>query len=291
MKLGRSHEISVVLLWSACALGCARGAEPAPSAGAPPAAPAPVMQGQLGGAAADATNPALRRIVKKASLELVVARPGDASASATRIAEHEGGFVASTERDQNTEAGKSELSRMTLTLRVPADHFTATLDALRRLGSGDGGETVTTDDVSEEFIDLEARIKNQRELEAQFLQILKQATKVEEALNVQRELMSVRTEVDRMEGRRRFLERETSLSTITLVLAPVPPFTSADPRDFTSALRLAAADAVNESVSLVTGSIRVAGVLLPFTVLFGAPLGFLVWTARRRRTKALRALV
>jgi len=294
MKLGRSQQWVVFLVWSSCALGCARAAEPAPSAGAPPppAAPAPLLQAPIAGAAAaDATNPALRRIVKKASLELVVARPGDAAAAATRIAEHEGGFVASTERDQNTEAGKSELSRTTLTLRVPADHFTAALDALRRLGTGDGGETVTTDDVSEEYIDLDARIKNQRELEAQFLQILKQATKVEEALNVQRELMSVRTEIDRMEGRRRFLERETSLSTITLALKPAPPFASADPHDFTSAIKFAASDVVNESVSLVTGSIRAAGVLLPFAAFFGVPLGFLVWMARRRRTKALRPAV
>jgi hypothetical protein len=94
-----------------------------------------------------------------------------------------------------------------------------------------------------------------------------------------------------MEGRRRFLERETSLSTITLVLKPVPPFTSADPRDFSSAVKLAASDAVNESVSLVTGSIRAAGVLLPFGALFGVPLGLLVWSARRRRTKARRAAV
>ncbi|HTQ04981.1 MAG TPA: DUF4349 domain-containing protein [Polyangiaceae bacterium] len=261
------------------------------SAGAAPPPPVPALaQGAApAGGAADATNSALRRVVKKASLELVVSRPGDAAAAAGRAAEREGGFVASTERDQTTEAGKSELARLTLTIRVPADRFTATLEALRRLGSGDGSETVTTDDVSEEFIDLDARLKNQRELEAQFLQILKQATKVDEALNVQRELMAVRTEIDRMEGRRRFLDRETSLATITLVLVPAPPFTSAGFGDFGSAVKHAASDAVNESASLVTGSIRLLGFVAPIVAFFGAPVVFAMWLTRRRRTKALRS--
>ncbi len=156
MKLTYWQNVSILLVWSAGALGCARTSEPPPGAGAaePPLA-APVAQAPaLAGAAADATSPALRRVVKKASLELAVARPGDASAAAVRVAEREGGFVASTERDQSAGSGKGELTRTTLTLRVPTQHFSAALDALRRLGTGDGGETVTTDDVSEEFIDL-----------------------------------------------------------------------------------------------------------------------------------------
>jgi hypothetical protein len=226
--------------------------------------------------------------VKKAALELVVARPTDAAAAAARIAEREGGFVANTERDQMASDGHSEIGRTTLTLRVRADRFTAALEALRALGTGDGTETVSTEDVSEEFIDLDARLKNQRDLEAQFGEILKRATKVDEALAVQRELATVRTEIDRMEGRRRFLEHETELSTITLVLVPEQPFARASFHDFTNAVTHAASDSVNVSAGVVTGTVRAFGVLLPLALFLGLPLVLALRFHRRRRVKALR---
>jgi hypothetical protein len=227
----------------------------------------------------------MRRIVKKASLEVAVARPADAMATAARIAEREKGFVANTERERATDDGRSELARTTLTLRVPAERFTVVLDELRRLGSGDGAESITTEDVSEEFIDLDARLENQRRLEAQFLEILKRATKVDEALGVERELATVRTEIDRMQGRRRFLERETALSTITLSLVPERPLVRATLSDFTNAVGRAAADTVNLSAGIVAGSVRVLGVLVPLLTFFGLPLLFAL---RARRTHLAR---
>jgi hypothetical protein len=282
----RVRTLAVVCAGILWVLGCSRAAEP--SAGAktaespPPAAPAaPVPAGA--GAEQQAS---LRRIVKKASLELVVARPSDAAEAAARIAEREGGFVASTERDQAASDGHAELGRLLLTLRVRADRFTPALEALRRLGTGSGAETVSTEDVSEEFIDLDARINNQQNLEAQFLEILKRATKVEDALNVQRELATVRTEIESMQGRRRFLERETALSTIALSLVPEAPLVRATFHDFTRAVGRAASDTVDVSAAIVTGSIRVLGVLLPFAAVFGLPLLFALRARHRRRLAA-----
>ncbi len=74
--------------------------------------------------------------------------------------------------------------------------------------------------MTEEYIDLEARIRTQQALEAQFLEIMKGAKEVSDALQVQRELANVRTEIERVEGRRRFLESQTSLSTIKVTLEP-----------------------------------------------------------------------
>jgi hypothetical protein len=222
--------------------------------------------------------------VKKASLELAVGELGTAQAAATRIAEGEGGFVASTARDAVAEAAGRSTGSVTLTLRVPAARFTAALDALRRLGRGAGSEHVGTEDVSEEFIDLEARIHNQRELETQFLEILKRAAKVEDALNVQRELANVRTDIERMEGRRRFLEHETALSTITLVLSPVRPLVSASLGDFSDAVARAASDSVNLGAGIVTGTVRGLGILVPVAFLLGLPF-FLVRSAFRRRAQ------
>jgi hypothetical protein len=273
-----------------CALllaACSRAPDVGVGSKATAAEPAPPAQ-QTSPSASGSVGLERRRVVQKASLELEVQVPGDALAAATRLVDRAGGFVASTERAEQASEGRSAPGPIILTLRVPAERFTSVLDGLRRLGSGEGAESVSTEDVSEEFIDLEARIKNQRELEAQFLQILKQATKVEEALNVQREIAGVRTEIDRMEGRRRFLERETALATITVRLVPKRPLVSASLRDFGVSLAQASSDTVNVGASIVTGAIRLFGVLLPLALLVGLPLVFVLrFALRRARRRAL----
>ena len=80
--------------------------------------------------------------------------------------------------------------------------------------------------MTEEYIDLEARIRSKQALEAQFLEIMKQARSVSDALEVQRQLSEVRSEIERIEGRRRFLENQSSLSTITVTLQPSQPLVS-----------------------------------------------------------------
>lgn len=258
----------------AAALGGCKQSEPAPpaGAGAPAARAAPAASSLAGGAQkADESAPAVaRKLVKKAALELEVSSSKDALARATRIAEDQGGFVATSEQSAEG-SGPGERTAVTMTLRVPADHFVATLAALRKLGAGPGSERVTTEDVSEEFIDLEARIKNQRALEAQFLEILTRANKVDDALHVQREIATVRTEIDRMEGRRRFLERETSLATITLQLMTARPVVSTGFGDFGRSVSQAASDSVTVGAGIITGVIRLVGVLVPFALLLGLP--------------------
>jgi len=247
--------------------------EPPPAGAGAPAALAPPAPGTVAGGAqkTDDSAPAVaRKLVRKASLELEVKSAKDALARATRIAESQGGFVATSEQSAQGN-GPGETTSVTLTLRVPADHFIPALEALRKLGAGPGSERVTTEDVSEEFIDLEARIRNQRALEAQFLEIMKQATKVEEALHVQREIATVRTEIDRMEGRRRFLERETSLATITLQLVTAQPIVSTGFGDFGRSVSQAASDSVTVGAGIITGVIRLVGVLVPFALLLGLP--------------------
>jgi hypothetical protein len=273
----------------AASLGGCLNAEPrAAGAGAPAAeaVAAPTASAPMGGAQKAGESPAAtRKLVQKAALELEVSSAQAALARATRIAEAQGGFVATSE--QSTQGnGPGERISVTLSLRVPTDRFVATLEALRKLGSGPGSERVTTEDVSEEFIDLEARIKNQRALEAQFLEILTRANKVEEALHVQREIATVRTEIDRMEGRRRFLERETSLATITLQLVTVQPIVSTGFGDFGRSVSRAASDSVTVGAGIITGVIRLVGVLVPLALLLGLPGALaLRWIWKRRRAQ------
>ncbi|MFZ5893672.1 MAG: DUF4349 domain-containing protein [Myxococcota bacterium] len=228
----------------------------------------------------------LRQIIRKAELSFDVASPADALREVTDIAERHGGFVAnssSTAADERTLVPES----VTCTLRVPSNRFSAVLNEVRKLSRGSAREHIGSQDVSEEYVDLEARIKTQRALEQQFLEILKRADKVEDALRVEREIATVRAEVEKMEGRRRLIEREVDLSTITLTFTKQAPLVTSSWRDLWDAVRQAYADSIDNTVALLVMGVRSVGNLLPAFVLVGLP-GF--WIMRRllrsRRLKA-----
>jgi hypothetical protein len=274
----------LLLFLGAIPLGaCQRKADASASvaAASEPAAPAPAPN-------SGASEPlsSLRKVVKRASLELVVPSPARAHAETVRIAERLGGFVATSA--QVSEASRDDSApRIELTLRVPSAAFGRALDALRGLGRGDGAEQVSSEDVSEEFVDLEARILNQEKLEAQFHELLKRASKVEEALSVHREITNVRTEIDRMRGRRTFLERETALSTINVVFEAERPLVTASFDGFGRSMLSAYSDAVNLGAALVIMVIRATGVILPLAVFFGVPVVLSLLYVRRRKAKRL----
>lgn len=140
---------------------------------------------------------------------------------------------------------------------------------------------VNSQDVSEEFIDLDARLRTQRALELQFLEIMKRANKVEEALEVQRQVAEVRTEIEKLEGRKRFLENQSSLSTITVnIQTPLPIVVTVS--GFRYTLRQSAADSLDLAQGVVLFFVRFVIVLAPIFVIFVLPLGLIALYFRRR---------
>jgi hypothetical protein len=125
--------------------------------------------------------------------------------------------------------------------------------------------------VTEEYIDLEARIRTKRALEAQFLEIMKQAHKISDALEVQSQLADVRTEIERLEGRRRFLENQSALSTITITLQTPAPVVVATTTGFFHSVKQAFGDSIDLAAGIVLGLIRTAVVLLPIALLIVLP--------------------
>jgi hypothetical protein len=167
--------------------------------------------------------PAERKIIRDATLTLEVEEPVKAAERVASIAESRGGFVVSSESRHESGARGGDVrslhrsdSRARRAVRRGAPRH-----------SRDGGrvtaEKVSGKDVTEEYIDLEARLRTQRALEAQLLDIMKTAREVSDAISVQKELTNVRTEIERVEGRRRFLESQSSLSTINVTLQPPAP--------------------------------------------------------------------
>ena len=225
-----------------------------------------------------------RKIIRNADLELEANSSEESQQKITAIAESKGGFVVES-KQSSSDVRASTRDIVTMTVRVPSAKFNESLDEIRRTATRVIVETIKSDDVTEEFIDIEARIKAQKALEAQFIEIMKRSNSVADALNVQRELAQVRGEIEKIEGRKRFLENQASLSTIKIRLQTPNAFSSNSSGFFyrlTEALAAGFNFALNFILVLITFLIGV----LPFVLFIALPFYLLLryfWRKQKRQ--------
>lgn len=294
-----------LLILSACSSATKREATP-PSAGTSSPSSTTSQSSAPTASKQEATVPALsnvgaaepntppsevnRKIIRNAELSVETDIPEEGLRKIASIAESRGGFVVTSEVRQQGSDRSNDSKIVTVVARVPAAQFETTVEEIRKIGSRILQEKRTGQDVTEEYIDLEARIRTKKALEAQFLEIMKQARNVSDALEVQRQLAGVRTEIEQLEGRRRFLENQSSLSTITVTLQPPVSIVSATPGGFFSSIKEAVSDGVDIAVAIVLIFIRVALALLPILLLIVLPLTLLgrFFLKRYRRRSEIR---
>ena len=165
-----------------------------------------------------------RKVISSASLTVQVEEVQQALAEVRLIAESLGGFV-----EQLSSSGRPEQQRATVTIRVAQDQFLSAVDRISSLGELQG-QSLGSEDVSERFIDLKARLKSSLREEESLLSLLQRAGTVSEILTIERELSRVRSEIERLQGQLNFLERRVDLATVTVTLVPPeevvgePPF-------------------------------------------------------------------
>lgn len=173
-------------------------------------------------------------------------------------------------------------------VRVPADKFEGVVAEIRKTADRVIVETVKGEDVTEEFVDIEARLVAKRALEQQFMEIMKRANSVEDALNVQRQLAEVRGEIEQIEGRKRFLENQSSLSTISIEIRTPAAF-STNSEGFSYRLTEALSSGFDFALNFIFGLVSVLIALLPFFIFIVLPL-FLIaryfWKRNQRRKTA-----
>ncbi len=153
-----------------------------------------------------------RKVISTASISLEVEVVPGAIAAVRVIAESLGGFV-----EQMSSFGNMENQQATITIRIPQDRFFSALDRLSELGEV-RSQSVGSEDVSEQFIDMGARLKSALREEESLLSLLDKARLVSEILTIERELSRVRSEIERLQGRLNFLERRVELATISISL-------------------------------------------------------------------------
>lgn len=229
--------------------------------------------------------PVERKIIRNATLTLEVEQPAKALQRIASVAESRGGFVVNSDSRQQTGSnGERAYEIITVEMRVPAAQFDATLADIRAAGGSVTAQKLTGKDVTEEFIDLEARLRTKRALEDQLMQIMKQADGVDEAISVQKELTNVRTEIEQVEGRRRFLENQASLSTITVTLEPPAPLIGTT--GFFRGVGTAFGDGVDIAAAITLFFIRLLLGLIPVVIFVGLPAYFILrYLVRRVRAR------
>jgi hypothetical protein len=158
--------------------------------------------------------PSALKLIWAAALQVEVPDFRAALDEAGRAAVALGGYVS----DRQTNEDGAGRERGQLTLRVPSEKFDGAMSALKKLGRVKS-EGVETQDVTRAYSDLETRLKVKRETAARLREILtRQTGKVQDVLEVEREIARVVEEIERAEGERRYFDNQVSLSTITLTL-------------------------------------------------------------------------
>lgn len=250
---------------------------------------APTQQITLDQTANNQTPPTVtqRKIIRNADLRLETNSPEETQQKIATIAQSKNGFVIETNQtSSNVQTSTRDIVNMTI--RIPAEKFEEAVAEIRASGNRVIQENIKGQDVTEEFIDIEARLKTQRALEEQFLEIMKRATTVADTLNVQRELAEVRGEIEKIEGRKRFLESQASLSTIKIQLQ-TPTSLSANPTGFFYELKEAFSTGFNAALQIVLFLITAVIALLPFLLFIVLPLYLILryfWRKRLRRKTA-----
>jgi hypothetical protein len=201
----------------ACSTGCAPLAKTVRSESArevavpPPPAEAPVPHAvargdgeQTAQLAADKgienAAPAKRMLVYTGSLGMAVSDIGASIESVQKLADEVGGYMLS-------------MSANSISIRVPAPRFFPVLERMKALGQTIS-RNINAQDVTDEYVDLQLRLKNAEALRERLVAILEQSTNVKDTLEVERELNRVRTEIERMKGRLAQLDKMIAYSTI-----------------------------------------------------------------------------
>lgn len=212
-----------------------------------------------------------QKIIKEASIRIEVKDITKVYQQIIAITEKYGGYIANSSNWQDDNQNKYS----NYYLKIPADQFTTVLDLLT--GEEIGNllyRSISGQDVSEEYYDLEIRLKNLTLQEERYRELLVQATTVEDILKIEKELERIRTEIERLEGRLNYLDDRVNLSSISVEFQEIKPLGSGN-WGMVRALRQAI-QALSQSIyRLIVG----LGTILPYLLILA--ILYLVWKRRK----------
>jgi Domain of unknown function (DUF4349) len=230
--------------------------------------------GQGGSASAAAVVPS-SMIIRNGSASVLVDSLELSIAAVQQLATRYGGYVGNT----SLSAGDYQVRSATLEIKIPAARFDSAIVGLKPIGKVESVSS-TAEDVGEEFVDVTARVANAKRLEDRLVALLATRTgKLEDVLAVERELSRVREEIERYEGRLRYLTSRVAISTLSVTVHERAPLVSATPGE--NVLLDAFRNAWRNLVRFVAGFIALLGIIVPSVALLA--LVIFAWRRFRRR--------
>ena len=241
---------------------------------APPPAPARPPQAPDRADASSAAQPGSRSIapamiIRTGNATLEVQQLDPAVARVRVLAQQMGGFVANS----SMQGGREQVRSATLELKIPAQRFDDAISGLNPVGKVEA-VNVSAEDVGEEFVDVSARVANAKRLEDRLVRLLATQTgRLQDVLSVERELARIREEIERYEGRIRYLQTRVSVSTLVVNLHEPFPIIAGAPgqNPIVDAFR----QAWRNFVGFVAWAIAASGIFIPFLAI--VLLAWLAW--------------
>jgi hypothetical protein len=153
-----------------------------------------------------------RMIIKTGSLSVEVDKYDEAENKVSETVKKYSGYIANSNSSQNSSGNKSG----TITVKVPADKFDALVSDIGKIGKV-MNQSIQANDITEEYVDLEARVKTQKELEQRLIKLLEEkSARLSDVIEVEEKLASVRQKIESFEGRMKLLKSQSDLSTLTI---------------------------------------------------------------------------
>jgi hypothetical protein len=258
--------------------------QPLDAAGVAPQA-APGGGGGAAQAGAAAVKPeqlpaSTRSIVYNGSITVRVDDVNRAANELVGLATGAGGFVGGDQR--TLDAGKSTA---TLTLRIPADKFTKTLDDISHMaGVKEQSRQVSTEDVTAKVVDLAARIQAQQASVDRVRGLLAKAQSIAEITSVESELSRREADLESLKGQQRSLDDLTALSTIAVTVLGPEAAAQAKPKPAQGGFLGGLKKGWHAFATTIGVLLTVLGAVLPFALILAVPLGLVWWWRRRNRT-------
>jgi hypothetical protein len=153
-----------------------------------------------------------RKLIKTGRLEFISNNVEQTRDSIEKLCRHYNAYIS--DEDQNNYDRRLQFEQ---TIRIPSGQFDALMKAVEAIGENVESRQITTEDVTEEYIDVEARLKTKKELEHRYIELLKKAKSVSDIVSIEGQIANTRSDIESMQGRLNYLLSQVSYSTLTIV--------------------------------------------------------------------------
>lgn len=226
-----------------------------------------------------------RMVIYNASLDMEVKKIAQVQDQINKMVVEMGGYTIQQNMNQNSE----ERQESSLTVRIPQDHFQAFLDKVKKLGVRTENQHISGQDVTEEYVDLKARLKSKQVAEKRLIHFMNEAKDTKTLLEISNELAKVQEEIESIQGQMKYLENQTSLSTVTITLFEnkvVVPGLEKDQLNTWEKTKKQFMNSINFIVSFISGLFVFIVGYLPVIVILGL-IGVvitLIWRKAKKKS-------